>query len=84
MNQKKVTILFVISGLKMNSKGLAPLYCRLTLDKKRKQFSTGLFVNPNYWESKPQRVNINEVNYKFINFQTNLLPRSRTNPFVWL
>lgn len=69
MNQKKVTILFVISGLKTNSKGLSPLYCRLTLDKKRKQFSTGLFVNPSYWENKLQKINTQDPNYKFINSQ---------------
>lgn len=69
MNQKKVTILFVISGVKTNSKGLCPLYCRMTLNKERKQFSTGLFVNPNHWVNKLQKVNAQDANYKFINAQ---------------
>jgi integrase/recombinase XerD len=69
MNQKKVTILFVISGVKTNSKGLCPLYCRLTLNKERKQFSTGLFVNPNYWKNKLQKVSVEDTNHKFINAQ---------------
>jgi len=69
MKQKKATILFVISGVKTNSKGLCPLYCRITLNKERKQFSTGIFVNPNHWKNKLQKVSIQDSNYKFINSQ---------------
>lgn len=69
MYQKKLLILFVINQAKTNSKGLCPIYCRITLNRERKQFSTGLFVNPNYWESKIQKVNSQETNQKFINNQ---------------
>jgi integrase/recombinase XerD len=69
MHQEKITILFVISANKTNQKGLCPLNCRITLNKDRKQFTTGLFVNPIYWENKLQKVNSNDDNYKFINAQ---------------
>ncbi|MFV5700252.1 tyrosine-type recombinase/integrase [Flavobacterium sp. XS2P12] len=69
MHQEKITILFVISANKTNQKGLCPLNCRITLNKERKQFTTGLFVNPNYWENKLQKVNAQDANYKFINAQ---------------
>ena len=69
MHQEKTTILFVISPTKVNQKGLCPLNCRITLNKERKQFTTGLFVNPNYWENKLQKVNTQDPNYKFINAQ---------------
>lgn len=69
MHQEKTTILFVISPTKVNQKGLCPLNCRITLNKERKQFSTGLFVNPNYWENKLQKVNSQDANHKFINTQ---------------
>lgn len=69
MHQEKITILFVISANKTNQKGLCPLNCRITLKKERKQFTTGLFVNPNYWENKLQKVNTQDANYKFINAQ---------------
>jgi integrase/recombinase XerD len=69
MHQEKITILFVISANKTNQKGLCPLNCRITLNKQRKQFTTGLFVNPNYWENKLQKVNTQDANYKFINAQ---------------
>ncbi|MEO8254634.1 MAG: site-specific integrase, partial [Flavobacterium sp.] len=69
MHKEKITILFVISANKTNQKGLCPLNCRITLNKERKQFTTGLFVNPNYWENKLQKVNTQDANYKFINAQ---------------
>lgn len=69
MHQEKITILFVISANKTNQKGLCPLNCRITLNKERKQFTTGLFVNPLYWENKLQKVNYRDSNYKFINAQ---------------
>lgn len=67
MHQEKITILFVISPTKINQKGLCPLNCRITLNKERRQFATGLFVNPIYWDNKLQKVNSQDVNYKFIN-----------------
>lgn len=69
MHQEKTTILFVISPTKINQKGLYPLNCRITLNKERKQFTTGLFVNPNYWENKLQKVNTQDPNCKFVNAQ---------------
>lgn len=69
MHQEKITILFVISANKTNQKGLCPLNCRITLNKERRQFTTGLFVNPNYWENKLQKVNTQDTNHKFINSQ---------------
>ncbi|MFV5684874.1 Arm DNA-binding domain-containing protein [Flavobacterium sp. GB2R13] len=69
MHQEKTTILFVISPTKINQKGLCPLNCRITLNKERKQFTTGLFVNPNYWENKLQKVNTQDCNSKFLNAQ---------------
>ncbi|RTY96049.1 site-specific integrase [Flavobacterium sp. GT3R68] len=69
MHQEKITILFVISANKTNQKGLCPLNCRITFNKERKQFSTGLFVNPKYWGNKLQKVNTQDSNHKFINAQ---------------
>jgi integrase/recombinase XerD len=69
MHQEKITILFVIRANKTNQKGLCPLNCRITLNKERKQFTTGLFVNPIYWDNKLQKVNSQGENYKFINAQ---------------
>lgn len=69
MHQEKLTILFVISTSKTNKRGLCPLNCRITFNKDRKQFSTGLFINPIYWQSKLQTVNTRDVNSDFLNSQ---------------
>lgn len=55
MNQQRLMIRFVIIKAKKNSKGLCPLSCRLTFQKKRKVFSTGLFISPKSWDAKKQR-----------------------------
>lgn len=56
MNQQRLMIRFVIIKAKMNAKGLCPLSCRLTFQKKRKVFSTGLLMSPKSWNAKKQRV----------------------------
>ena len=65
----KITILLVINTAKIYQKGLCPISCRITLNKARKQFATGLLVNPNYWENKLQKVNTQDPNCKFVNAQ---------------
>ena len=55
MNDFKISILFVLQKVKTNKKGLCPLKCRLTYLKKRKEFSTGIFINPEHWDSGKQK-----------------------------
>ncbi|MFD2528907.1 site-specific integrase [Polaribacter marinaquae] len=50
----KLHILFYIDKVKINQKGQCPMKCRITYKKNRKQFSTGIFINPNFWLSKRQ------------------------------
>ena len=69
MHNDKITILFIINTARTNQRGLCPLYCRITLNKERKQFNPGLLVNPQYWESKLQKVTVLEPNHKYINAQ---------------
>ncbi|HEY9184329.1 MAG TPA: site-specific integrase [Salegentibacter sp.] len=54
MKQSKLTILFVIKLAKRNKKGDCPLNCRLTFNKERKEFATGLKTNPDTWNAKLQ------------------------------
>jgi integrase/recombinase XerD len=69
MQQEKITVLFVINTSRINRKGLSSVHCRITLNKGRKQFSTGHFVNPSYWNNKHQKVTPHEANHKYINAQ---------------
>ena len=54
MKQQKMTVLFYLNKAKTNQKGVCPIYCRITYNKSRKEFSTGLFINPSIWDSKQQ------------------------------
>lgn len=45
----KIAILFFLKRTTINSNGESPIYLRITIDKKRIQNSTGLFVKPEYW-----------------------------------
>ncbi|WP_158285060.1 Arm DNA-binding domain-containing protein [Arenibacter aquaticus] len=48
MNQENIKILFFMNRSKENSKDVCPLYCRITYSGRRKQFSTGIFVDPGH------------------------------------
>jgi len=51
MNNYKLAILFVLQKIKINKKGQCSIKCRITFIKTRKEFSTGIFINSNYWDS---------------------------------
>jgi len=69
MSKEKITVLSVVNAKRINQRGLCALNCKITINRERKQFATGLFINPSYWESKCQKVNIKEANHKYINAQ---------------
>ena len=54
MKSNALSILFVIQKAKQNKQGKCPIICRITYSKKRKVFSTGLFIEPQLWDSKSQ------------------------------
>jgi len=80
----KLNILFVINKRKANSKGVCVLLCRLTYNKNRKTFSSGLFVNPDHWNSKKQKVLRNIEQSKFINTQMSLIKNQLNQAFLLL
>jgi len=58
--------------------------CRLTYFKKRKEFSTGLFINPNNWKSKQQLVKPPEPDSDCINSQLSLIKTKINRAFLML
>jgi len=68
MNQKSLQVLFYLNKSKENKKGLCPLKCRITYDKKRKEFATGEFIGASNWNAKKQKSESKSV----VNGQTNL------------
>lgn len=55
MQQDTLIILFYLKRARTNAKGKCPILCRMTFKKERKQFSTGLFINPENWKAKVQK-----------------------------
>ena len=53
---RRICISFFRWKSRSNPKGEAPIYCRLTQDKIRRQFSTGHYVLAKEWDSEKQRV----------------------------
>ncbi len=67
----------------MNLKGLCPIRCRITLNKSRKEFSTGLLIIPDLWNSKKQKLEPSE-NSDFINTQLSLIRQKLNQAFLFL
>ena len=54
MTTDKFKILFIEGKNRKNKKNQSPLYCRLTLNGNRKQLSTGIHIEADYWDTKNQ------------------------------
>src|SRR5690606_7355729 len=57
---------------------------RLTFKKKRKEFSTGLFVNPKNWNAKKQFVLSKEDKDDYLNSKLSLITQKANNAFLSL
>lgn len=73
MHQEKISILFVINQAKTNQKGICPIYCRITINKNRKQFSVGNSINPKDWNSKKQLAESKIIDYSTLNAQLSII-----------
>ena len=58
---------------RINKKGLIAIQCRITFNKKRKDFATGLFVNPKDWDNKKQKLLDSSDQEETINMQLSLI-----------
>ena len=84
MNNYKISILFLLNKVKINKKGLCPVRCRITFQKKRKIFSTGVFVNPDDWDSILQIAKSSCKENKIINTQLSLISQKISEAFLML
>ena len=80
----KIKILYTINKSKTNSRRLCPVRCRITYLKRRKEFSTGIFVNPKNWNSKQQLVEPPEPDEQYINTQLSLIRQKLNQAFLFL
>ena len=80
----KLYIRFIIRANELNKKGLAPVKCRLTYNKTRKNFSTGLSVIPEYWNTKKQKLLDSSQQEEYINIQLSLIKNKINKAFLML
>lgn len=78
----KINILFLLYRSKTNSNGKCPIRCRITYNKKRKEFSTGLFVPPVDWNTKQQE--LKPPDKDSINTQISLIKNKINQAFLFL
>lgn len=84
MNTMKLSILFLLRRNKANIKGLCPVECRITLDKQRKPFSTGIFINPEYWNASKQKAHPPNKGNNQVNTQLSLIKQEINQAFLFL
>ena len=78
----KLNIRIFLTRNKVNGSGKCPVRCRITYNKQRKEFSTGLFIYPKYWNSRKQRVSDDSENSEYINIQLSLIINKINQSFV--
>ncbi len=84
MNNNKLSILFLLQKVKINKQGKCPIKCRITFHQDRKEFSTGLFVNPKQWDSRLQKAKPPNEENSFINTQLGLIKNEINQAFLFL
>jgi integrase/recombinase XerD len=81
---KKLNLIFIISISKVRKDGKAPLNCRMTYLNNRKQFSTNLFINPDYWNKNEQEIQPSNSQNDIINSQLSLIKTKISQVFLYL
>ncbi len=84
MNDNRLMILFFLQKNRINKQNKCPIRCRVTYNKDRKEFSTGFFINPNYWKSKEQIAKPPNKDNNFINTQLSLIKQQINQAFLFL
>ena len=77
-------IRFTIRIGDLNQNGLAAIRCRLTYNKNRKDFSTGITVNPDHWDPKKQRLLDQSDQEETTNMQLSLIEHKISKAFLML
>lgn len=84
MEINKLNVLFLLLKARINKKGKCAIKCRLTYNDKRKEFATGLFINPNYWNSKKQKAFPPTEEHEILNSQISLISQKINKAFFML
>lgn len=77
-------VLFLIARNRVSNTNKCVIKCRITFNKQRKEFSTGLFVNPDNWNSKKQKVLDKESQHEYLNTHLSLITTKVNQAFLML
>lgn len=80
----KLNIRYLLYKSKSSRTGRCPLRCRITFSKKRKEFSTGIFIHPSSWDSKQQSAKPPNDANDIINTQISLIKNNIHQAFLLL
>jgi len=84
MINHKMNIIFLLTSSRVNRLGKCSIRCRITYNKTRKEFSTGLFINPSLWNSKQQIAEPPNEENELINKQLSLIDNKIRQAFLML
>lgn len=84
MNTNKLNILFLLARAKMSKQGKCPVKCRITYLQKRREFATGLFIDPDDWMSKEQKVHPPNEENDVVNSHLSLMKQKLNKAFLFL
>ncbi|MBN4058013.1 recombinase [Olleya sp. AH-315-K02] len=84
MMKNIMKVLFTIAQYRTNNKNKSTLKCRISYNNQRKEFSTGLSINPKNWLSKQQLVKPPEPDTELINSQLSLTRTKLNQAFLFL
>lgn len=84
MNINKISTLYLLQKNRVNKQQKCPIRCRITFQQKRKIFSTGLFINPDHWNSKKQKAHPPNAENDMINSQLSLISQKINKAFLML
>lgn len=84
MNDYKLSILFLLQRNRINKQGKCPIRCRITYFKTRKIFSTGIFINPDYWDSAKQKALPTNEENTILNNKLSLIHQQIDKAFLML
>ena len=84
MNNHKIRVLFVIAHNRIKKNNKAPVYCRVTYNKCRKQFATGVFVKPEYWDNIRQKILPESTVNSLLNNSLSLINHQTNEAFLML
>ena len=84
MNNYKLAVLFFLQRNRTNKMGKCPIRCRITFLKTRKEFSTGIFIIPDDWDSGKQKASPPSTENTLLNNKLSLIHQQIDKAFLML